>query len=184
MQDQKAQKSRPAMRKRARSCSTKPLCGGGARSTGPQGNRHGCRFLFVRTGVLSKSPASAHGLGGRSPSSAKWGGLSFGYFSLATQRKVTRPPQEDESPASKLSTTKSHRRLIPIRPGENVRKRDARGKNSQARKIRATANPPPRAPTTQSPPNPPPPTYPPASAKTHPHKARSAAPENPARWPG
>ena len=60
------------------------LCGGEARSTGPQGDRHGCRFLFVRTGVLSKSPASAHGLGGRSPTSAKWGGLSFGHFSLAT----------------------------------------------------------------------------------------------------
>ena len=27
----------------------------------------------------------------------KRGGLSFGYFSLATQRKVTRPPQEDET---------------------------------------------------------------------------------------
>ena len=27
----------------------------------------------------------------------KRGGLSFGYFSLATQRKVTRPPKEDES---------------------------------------------------------------------------------------
>jgi hypothetical protein len=27
--------------------------------------------------VLSKSPAAAHGLGGRSLASAKWGGLSF-----------------------------------------------------------------------------------------------------------
>jgi hypothetical protein len=78
-------------------CSCKPLCGGEARSTGPQGNRQGGRFLFVRTGVLSKSPASAHGLGGRCPASAKWGGLSFGDFSLAIQRKVTRTPREGES---------------------------------------------------------------------------------------
>jgi hypothetical protein len=47
--------------------------------------------------ALSKSPAAAHGLVGRSPASAEEGGLSFGDFSLATQRKVTRPPQEDET---------------------------------------------------------------------------------------
>jgi len=47
--------------------------------------------------VLSKSPAAAHGLVGRSPASAEEGGLSFGDFSLATQRKATRPPQEDET---------------------------------------------------------------------------------------
>ncbi|NYE29352.1 hypothetical protein HDE78_002310 [Rhodanobacter sp. K2T2] len=29
------------------------------------------------TDVLSKSPASIHGLAERSPASAKWGGLSF-----------------------------------------------------------------------------------------------------------
>jgi hypothetical protein len=29
------------------------------------------------TEVLSKSPATAHGLAGRSPESAKWGGLSL-----------------------------------------------------------------------------------------------------------
>ena len=81
----------------ARAAFPNPLCGGEMGSTGPQGNRHGCRFLFFRTGVLSKSPASAHGLGGRSPASAKWGGLSFGDFSLATQRKVTRSPKEGES---------------------------------------------------------------------------------------
>src|SRR5690348_730011 len=33
--------------------------------------------------VLSKSPAAAHGLVGRSPASAEEGGLSFGDFSLA-----------------------------------------------------------------------------------------------------
>jgi len=37
--------------------------------------------------ALSKSPAAAHGLGGRSPASAKWGGLSFGDFSLAIREK-------------------------------------------------------------------------------------------------
>ncbi|MDQ6648305.1 MAG: hypothetical protein M3Y93_13955 [Pseudomonadota bacterium] len=47
--------------------------------------------------ALSKSPAAAHGLDGRSPASAEEGGLSFGDFSLATQRKVTRPPQEVET---------------------------------------------------------------------------------------
>jgi hypothetical protein len=47
--------------------------------------------------ALSKSPASAHGLAGRSPASAKWGGLLFGDFLLATQEKVTRPPKEGES---------------------------------------------------------------------------------------
>jgi hypothetical protein len=55
--------------------------------------------------ALLKSPASPHRLVGRSPASAKWGGLSFGDFSLATQRKVTRPPQEDESSASKQVKT-------------------------------------------------------------------------------
>jgi hypothetical protein len=48
--------------------------------------------------ALSKSPAATHGLAGRSPASAEEGGLSFGDFSLATQRKATRPPQEDETP--------------------------------------------------------------------------------------
>ena len=68
----------------------------------------------------SKSPASAHGLDGRSPASAKWGGLLFGYFLLATQEKVTRPPQEGESsgmaqqePVRPLTPT-----LSPMKPGE------------------------------------------------------------------
>jgi hypothetical protein len=47
-------------------------------------------------------------VGGRSPPRAKWGGLSLGYFSLATQREVTRPPQEDESSASKKTTKPNH----------------------------------------------------------------------------
>jgi len=58
--------------------------------------------------ALSKSPASAHGLVGRSPASAKWGGLLFGYFLLAAQEKVARPPQEGESSASKNINSESH----------------------------------------------------------------------------
>lgn len=48
--------------------------------------------------VLSKSPAPAHGLAGRSPASAKWGGLLFGLrFSWPRKRKVTRAPEAHES---------------------------------------------------------------------------------------
>lgn len=49
------------------------------------------------TEVLSKSPTAAHGLGGRSPASAEEAGLSLGHVSLATQRKVARLPQVDET---------------------------------------------------------------------------------------
>ena len=76
-----------------------PLCGGEAGTTGPQGNRHGCRFLFARTGVLSKSPAPPHGLAGQGcPASAKWG-VVFSWLLLfwTSKREVTRPPQEDET---------------------------------------------------------------------------------------
>jgi hypothetical protein len=45
-----------------------------------------------------QTPQPGRGLFGLQARKArKWGGLSFGYFSLATQRKVTRPPKEDES---------------------------------------------------------------------------------------
>ena len=75
-----------------------PLCGGAGQTKGPQGDRQGCRSFFARTGVLSKNPAGSHGLAEQGcPASAKRGGLLFGYFLLATQEKVTRPPQEDES---------------------------------------------------------------------------------------
>ena len=58
-------------------------------TTGPQGSRQGCRLLFARTGVLSKSPAPAHGLAAQGwAASAKRGGLSLWLaFSLATQRE-------------------------------------------------------------------------------------------------
>jgi hypothetical protein len=47
--------------------------------------------------VLSKSPAAAHGLAGRSPASAEEGGLLFGDFLLAIQEKATRAPKAHES---------------------------------------------------------------------------------------
>ena len=53
--------------------------------------------------VLSKSPATAHGLVGRSPASAEEGGLLFGDFLLATQEKATRAPQAHESPCFKVA---------------------------------------------------------------------------------
>jgi len=71
----------------------------GGRS-GPQGCPTGRRALFVRAGARSKSPAAPHGLAGRSPDSATRGALSFGYFSLSTQRKVTRPSAEGRKPAA------------------------------------------------------------------------------------
>jgi hypothetical protein len=46
--------------------------------------------------ALSKSPAAAHELAGRSPASAEEGRLLFGYFLLATQEKVTRSPKANE----------------------------------------------------------------------------------------
>jgi len=71
-----------------------PLCGGESGTIRPRsGHRHGCRCLFVRTGVRSKSPAPAHGLAGHRPASAKRGGLLFGHFLLATQEKVARALQ-------------------------------------------------------------------------------------------
>ena len=70
-----------------------PLCGGESGTAGPQGQRHGCRCLFVRTGEdmdvrgratqeqLPKSCRKARlrltDLPGRSPASAKRGGLLF-----------------------------------------------------------------------------------------------------------
>jgi len=52
------------------------------------------------TDVLSKSPATAHGLAGRSPASAEEGGLLFGDFLLAIQEKATRAPKVHESSCS------------------------------------------------------------------------------------
>jgi hypothetical protein len=66
-----------------RSCTSRPLpllisrapyeAAGGWRE-GPQGNRQGCRFLFVGAGAPSKSPEPARAPGGRSPEGADSGG--------------------------------------------------------------------------------------------------------------
>ena len=53
--------------------------------------------------VLSKSPATAHRLAGRSPASAEEGGLLFGDFLLAIQEKATRAPQAHESLCFKIA---------------------------------------------------------------------------------
>ncbi len=67
----------------------------------PQGHRHGCRCLFARAGALSKSSAQPHVLEGQDARRARYGvGLSLGYFSLATQRKVTRTPAGVRKPAA------------------------------------------------------------------------------------
>src|SRR6185503_17585369 len=66
---------------------------------GPQGVRQGCRTLFAGAGAPSKSPAETHAPGGQDARRAPHrGGLSFGYFSLATQRKVTRAPTGARNP--------------------------------------------------------------------------------------
>jgi hypothetical protein len=81
-----------------------PLCGGELGTTGPQGSRHGCRLLFARTGVRSKSPAPTHELAGHAcPASAKWG-VVFSWVLLfwTSKREVPRPPKEDESFCSEI----------------------------------------------------------------------------------
>jgi len=109
-----------AMCREAARASTQPLCGGEGRTIRPRrGARHGCRALFVRAGARSKSPAAPHELAGRSPDSATRGALSFGYFSLSKQRKVTRPSAEGRKPAAgepscRIATTSNRisRRLV------------------------------------------------------------------------
>ena len=65
-----------------------PLCGGEVGTTDPQGSRQGCRLLFARTGVRSKSPAPAHGLVGQDSRQAPSGvAFSLGYFSLGHARE-------------------------------------------------------------------------------------------------
>ncbi len=75
-----------------------PLCGGEAWPAGPQGNRQEADSFSPAHGCAVEKPGHASctfRAGG--PESAKRGGLSFGYFSLATQRKVTRAPKAHES---------------------------------------------------------------------------------------
>jgi hypothetical protein len=75
-----------------------PLCGGAARPIGPQGIGTMPIPFRRHTEVPSKSQAMPHGLSAHGwAESAKRGGLSLGYFSLAKQRKVTRAPKAHES---------------------------------------------------------------------------------------
>jgi hypothetical protein len=58
----------------------------------PKGRAHDARVFFVSTGMCCrKTPQAERGLGGQDARRATGrGGLSLGYFSLATQREVTR----------------------------------------------------------------------------------------------
>ena len=86
----------------------------GGRS-GPQGDRHGCRSLFVRAGGPVEKPGRpSRTCRAISPASAKRGALSFGYFSLSKQRKVTRRSADRRKPAAgepgrgKVNKSESH----------------------------------------------------------------------------
>ena len=103
-----------------------PLCGGEGRSTGPQGDRQGCRSFFAGAGCPVEKPGrSSRTFRAGSPESAKRGGLSFGYFSLATQRKVTRAPKAQQSSclkpnksiATEVAPTEKPRAQAGPRPG-------------------------------------------------------------------
>jgi len=73
-----------------------PMPRAGGRRNSPQGGRHGCRpgDRQGRTPCRSTPPPVCDPAGARHR-----GGLSFGYFSLAKQRKVTRPPAGGRKPA-------------------------------------------------------------------------------------
>ena|GEM_PF-2427052 len=60
-----------------------PLCRGESGTIRPRsGHRHGCRCLFVRTGVRSKSPAPTHELAGHKPGKRQAGWPSLWPLSL------------------------------------------------------------------------------------------------------
>src|SRR6185437_11015401 len=72
--------------------------------------------------VPPKSPAPAHGLAAQGwAASAKRGGLSFGYFSLAKQRKVTRAPEAHEMFLILKEFRRKRRRGYPPRAGSHKR---------------------------------------------------------------
>ena len=86
-----------------------PLCGGETESTGRvSGHRQDAdAFSQVHGRTFEKPGSGSRTFRAGSPESAKRGGLSFGYFSLATQRKVTRAPQAHESFCSNPTKCKS-----------------------------------------------------------------------------
>jgi hypothetical protein len=62
---------------------------GGFERICPTGARQGSRAFFARAGMpFRKNPFKPE----ERRINAAWGGLSFGYFSLAVQRKVSRLP--------------------------------------------------------------------------------------------
>jgi len=75
----------PALRGRGlgRGALFTPLCGGESGTIRPRsGHRQGCRCLFVRTGVRSKSPAPTHELAGHKPGKRQAGWPSLWLLSL------------------------------------------------------------------------------------------------------
>ncbi|MBU8977451.1 hypothetical protein JI752_014975 [Lysobacter sp. MMG2] len=58
------------------------------RSLAPKGAAHGCAAVSAEPGMANRE--RAYSLSGRGIGLGKWKALSFGYFSLGKQRKVTR----------------------------------------------------------------------------------------------
>jgi len=78
-----------------------PLCGGGGWEIRPvRGARMDARRFSKAQDVLSKTPPDRRELAASSRAPHR-GRLSFGYFSLAIQRKVTRPPLRWTKPCDK-----------------------------------------------------------------------------------
>ncbi|MFE0501553.1 hypothetical protein ACFW0P_12295 [Lysobacter soli] len=69
--------------------------------TSPEGRRTGCAAVSAEPWMANRE--RAYSLSGRGIDLGKWKALSFGYFSLGKQRKVTRAPQAIGSLASDSS---------------------------------------------------------------------------------
>ncbi|WP_396615729.1 hypothetical protein ACHZ97_16155 [Lysobacter soli] len=67
----------------------------------PEGRRTGCAAVSAEPWMANRE--RAYSLSGRRIDLGKWKALSFGYFSLGKQRKVTRAPQAIGSLASDSS---------------------------------------------------------------------------------
>ena len=80
-----------------------PRCGGEVGDDRPARESTGMSTPFCQDRIPVESPSPAPGLAGQGcPASAKRGGLLFGLlFSWPSKRKVTRPPQEDETPCTR-----------------------------------------------------------------------------------
>ena len=109
-------------------CSTRgPLCGGEAWPPGPQGNRHDAdSFSSAHGRAVEKPGHTARTFRAGCPESAKRGGLSLGYFSLAKQRKVTRAPKAHESSCLKSAAGARNLLLPDARPNRPERPQEHR----------------------------------------------------------